>query len=368
MMDCLTAQEILSASLDGEPISNAALDEANAHCLACESCSAFQRVQLALDMAPAPEPPADLADRVMARLRTEIAPPAAEEAEGVATGVGRDAALEAASQLAPDGATAPPEGRGLRVLLGMARDPRNRKAVAIWASAAAMLLVAIGIGAVAGVNAMFSGAESATDSQGAFEESITTNDARTSGDVGTRGQTSGDSDPGVGAPVQKPTGTANFITINGVVYRLDGRAGDVDLSEMDEIGTTRSSLDRSGPVREWEVLGKQGLTRVYIEADRDDTLAFVPVMRAYGGRAYELRSAPISAFGEWPSLPSGMREPSSSDGSPTFSELGPDDLGVTVYVRSGAEDAEEGLAVAPKPPASDPIAGCPEWTWWVPTR
>ncbi len=69
----------------------------------------------------------------------------------------------------------------------------------------------------------------------------------------------------------------------------------------------------------------------------DDQLgAFQRVSRTYEGREYVLQSGAIERFGEWPTLPAGIRTPTGDDGSPSFAQVGTDAGGVAVYASRGS--------------------------------
>jgi len=278
--------------------------------------------------------------------------------------------------------------------MSKARDPRNRRAVATWGSVAAALLILVGVGGFAG-SRMILGDVQRSDSapatsrtynfDGTAEERESTLDMKT--------------DTGAAAPEKKDTGSPDglksmsyglkdmgsafssaskgqkaqkaekpdLITIDGAVYRLDSKVNQVSAPDLGEVGKTRSALGKVGPARERIVLGTPGISRVYIQASKNEVFVFVPVARMYAGRSYVLESAPITRFGQWPTLPKRFKKPTSPSGTPTFAEVDADALSVRVFSESGA-DPGSGIAIAPYPPASDPLAGCPEWTWWAPPK
>ena len=97
-------------------------------------------------------------------------------------------------------------------------------------------------------------------------------------------------------------------------------------------------------------------------------LRFDPVLRRFNGADFQLQPGiTLDRYGLWPELPSSLPVPSEANGSPTFIAAGTDDSGVTVYVRVG-DSPDNGFAVAPGTAPSDPAAGNPGWTWWLPAR
>jgi len=227
----------------------------------------------------------------------------------------------------------------------------------IWASAAAMLFVAAGVGAVAGVRAILIPQRSATYVyEGATESAVTDSSGRTAQE--NQLATAPSAEAGVTEPAP------SLITMDGTAYRLTGAAGGVDAASLETLGTTRSALDSGGAARTREVLGTVPSASVYVEGE-DGLLAFERLTRTYSGRVYVLQSREINEFGEWPSLPAGINEPTSASGAPSFEQDGTDDFGTPVY-RLRASSAEDGIAISPNPPSPDPVAGTPGWTWWAP--
>jgi len=128
-----------------------------------------------------------------------------------------------------------------------------------------------------------------------------------------------------------------------------------------------TSLDTGGAAIAYPVFADASSDTIIVDVGDDALMRFDPVVRTLRGTVYALRSGAITAFGQWPSLPSGIPEPSSPDGSPVFIAAGTDDAGVTLYVRPGTDPAD-GFAVAPGTAPTDPAAGNTGWTWWEPRR
>lgn len=352
-MECLRAQNLISDALDRTPVDPEELSAAKTHCRECAECAAFVRALLAVERVGLPEPPADLADRVMARVRAEASREAATQA-------GAKADTPAVSpSVAPD--PAGEESRSWAGLFERARDPRNRRAVATWAAAAAVVFVAAGIGAVAGVRAILVPQQAAMYGSSVESAGTTAMDAAAPEASELQGfpeEAQSGSDDAVRSQGPAP----DFIDVGASVYRLTGPAPTIDAASLSPIGTTRTDLGESGGSRDYDVLGTSDRAIVYID-DGSQILAFQRVTRSYGGRLYVLQSRPIESFGTWATLPPGFQTPTSEDGSPVFEAVGTDESGTSVY-RASATPPEEGIAIGPNPPLADPVAGSPEWTWW----
>ena len=125
-----------------------------------------------------------------------------------------------------------------------------------------------------------------------------------------------------------------------------------------------SSLETT-QVSTHDVLGGPDPSVVYVKDAEGTLFAFERATRTFSARQYALSGGSITAYGTWPKLPSGVETPTNPDGSPQYVEAGTDSSGVTVYRPVGG-DAATGIAVAPGTAPSDPAAGNPNWTWWVP--
>jgi hypothetical protein len=153
------------------------------------------------------------------------------------------------------------------------------------------------------------------------------------------------------------------VVYNATAYRLLGPST-LDKARLTKLGMASSSLG-GATVQAREVLGSAATPVIYVESDQKELLEFQPLERTFEGRTYRLRSAALTAFGVWPMLPSDIAQPTSADGSPTFSAVSTDSAGVAIYRRTSLTTAQ-GIGVAPGAPASDPAGGNPNWTWWTP--
>ena len=346
-MECLEAQRLVSERLDREEIETAVLEAAKEHCRACPECGAYVRALAALRQTPLPEPPADLHERVMDAVRTDIAMTAARDA--VAASTPPEAQDEPSLE----------EPVSFDRLAAWIRDPRHRRAIAAWSAAAAVVFVVAGLGAMAGVrqilNPTRNGAILVTESGaplGAAEQ------------YGAAPEAAQDSAADAMKGSTQPSAAPSYITVGTLIYQLKGDAAAVDETSLKTIGSTTSSLGGTQPVAQ-DVLGTDDPTVVYIKTAEGALVAFDRVSRTFGGRTYALSGGSVTAYGAWPPLPAGIETPANPDGSPQYVEAGTDSRGVAVYRPVGG-DAANGIAVAPGTASDDPAAGNPDWTWWVP--
>lgn len=354
-MNCTEAQAAISAALDRSPVEASVIDEAKIHCRTCPNCSAFVRTLAAFKRAPLPEPPADLPDRIMAAIRAE----AIAEQRAVATHgtVPPEPKPEPAPSPQPTGGTAALLGLVDRILA-----PKNRTQLAIWGSAAAVLLAVAGMATINGVRLITGGSPAdteqlAVETRGTY--SAAPNAAPESADSATKAQT----EPSAGA--QTATGPS-FVTISGATYRLSGPANTTK-DQLTRTGLASTAMASGGAPTDRAVFAGTGASTVYIEDDAGALYAFDAVVRTFRGVTYQQQSPSIPGFGVWPSLPSQIAAPTSADGSPTFVEVGTDDAGVKAY-RLATSDMSSGIGIAPGTSPSDPAGGNPNWTWWTPVR
>lgn len=347
-MDCLRAQELISEALDRVPVDPTELAEAKSHCRSCAECGAFVRTLLAVQRAPVPEPPHDLPERVMERVRHERE---RKVAAAAAAAVAPASAKVTAATAVPDD-SAP--RRSLEDVVQQLLNPRRRASTIAWAAAAAAVFIVAGIGAIAGVRQIL----------------IPPRLSSSNYEVVSSGEEAGVG----GAPVQLPEATQdsakrssanapNLIVLDGIVYRLEGDAAGFDASDLERVGSTYTSLDAQASPTNRRVLQGNDPARVFID-NAGRLQSFSRVSRHYQTKEYVLTSGSLTSFGQWPTLPSGVPRPAQADGSPAFTVAGTDDSGATIYKATGVR-VEEGFAVGPNPTAPDPMVGDPDWTWWV---
>jgi hypothetical protein len=231
-----------------------------------------------------------------------------------------------------------------------------------WTLATAALFIAAGIGALAGVRTILV-------PQRASEMTVvgTATDEAASKGGSLAAPESADTAATESQSAALPAAGPSFIVVDGAVYRYTGPAASVSARDLDEVAKTSTALDEGGSPSTRDVLGADDDTRVYLELPDDTLAAFQRVTRTFEGAEYVLQSGAIERFGDWPSLPAGIQQPTAEDGSPSFEQVGADAAGVTVYAARGSS-AADGIAVAPGAPSGDPLAGAPVWSWWAPSR
>lgn len=364
-MDCIEAQGLISAGMDREPVSAASLAEAKEHCRTCPNCSAFVRAQLASTRVTLPEAPADLADRVMARVRAEAEQLAAERdaAEALAAEAQAHAAAAGDADLAENRAapeeTPSPDAVPAFLTPTLAPKPRRESRLPrTWVTAvaaAAMLVALLGVGAVItfGVRLMSS---SPAQTHRTYTVDLKSPDAAPQAEQqplrdGNAAATGGSGGAG-----------PNAITVNGTVY-LRGTTSNTSTGTLTIVGTASSSLDSGQATKARSVYGRPGTPgTVYVTDDSDALWEFARVTREYQGTTYVLKSGDLSRYGLWPTLPAGMQTPTGENGEPTFVTGGVDATGARVYVLSSQSGS--GIALAPGT-AGGELANDPNWSWWA---
>lgn len=357
-MECLDAQKAISEALDHEQVETTLLEDAKEHCRSCSECATFVRALSLAKRAPLPTPTDDLAGRVMASVRAE----AEREAAEVSAAAAAEAELSAAE--APSSLAGAEAGGEEAEYAPLAPAPRARRVsrrtmYAAWSAAAAVFVAGVIMLTMSAIRDL-----SAPPRVTSTAESLRTN-AELSASVpqaankaavpSSRSSASGSASVIASAPA--------YITIEGAAYRLSGTEGSVTVGTLVTMGQTTSALDGTAELPR-TVLRGADTSRVYIQADPSTLLAFDRVTRQYQGKTYALTSSSVKKFGEWPTLPGTIAEPTSSNGAPTFTVTGSDTSGVTIY-RLNGDTTGSGIAVAPGTSASDPAGGNPNWTWWT---
>ena len=83
-MDCIHAQRMVSAALDGDAVDAAELEAAKDHCRECSECVRFVHALAVAKRVGSPTPPADLSDRIIAAVAADLDSRAAACAEQAA--------------------------------------------------------------------------------------------------------------------------------------------------------------------------------------------------------------------------------------------------------------------------------------------
>lgn len=365
-MECISAQELLSAAHDGETVAVEPLDAARAHCADCAECTAFVALLETLDDAPGATLPHDFVPAIMreieAAIQDEGLARTAQLASGAESGPQQTGAWPASAADADAG-----PAKTWSELLARAFSERNRTEVVAWIAAAVVVFIAAGVGGIAGMRTILVPPPPPADTivvSGAPESST---DAARDMQAGTLAAETKDAGPEAGAGLGASSADAQFIVLEGTVYRLAGELtsenADQELAAAQPAGSVSTALD-SGIEHSYPVRRTPDGAMAYLSS-ATKRLKFERVVRSFNGRMYVLRSEPIEGYGNWPGWPSGTPQPVGDDGGSDFTPLGTDDLGARVYAPAGADGAS-GIAVAPSSAAGDPVAGSGVWTWWEP--
>lgn len=346
-MECVQAQQVISAALDREPVDAYQLEEAKAHCRACADCGLFVRALLVAEQVPLPEPPAELAERVMAQVRAEAATTQAA-ADAARAAAEASAAAQAAAALPPTPvATLAPKPRTARKLPRMWVSAAAAAAVMV-ALVGTVLVVIFGMGQMTGgpatTSRIYRNGESAAQAPGISTEL-------------------GGGKAAAPAAGSAETTGAQSITVNGTVYKLVGPAK-VNTSTATVIGSTNTALGEGNTLQLRTVWAATSPDTVYVADDEGNLFSFARVTRTYVGLTFVLTAGELSSYSQWPQLPTQIAPPTSADGQPTFTYDGTDSSGTRVY-RLTNSSATQGIAIPPNTGASDPAGGNPNWTWWA---
>ncbi|HET6351984.1 MAG TPA: hypothetical protein VFG89_07645 [Coriobacteriia bacterium] len=350
-MNCLRAQQTIADALDSKGVTPQDLEAAKKHCRSCAECGRFVTAQLAVKRTLVAEPPADLTDRVMATVRAEAAAAAAAAAAPEV-----DEAKVAAAVLASDFEAATAASR-----LGKSR---SKNAGRVWLASAAGILLLLGVGTILTATLVSRSIGERTkalnygvDGNAPAAGTTAAPQAAESGQAGTAADAASVT---AGTAVSGPS----LITIQDVVYSFTGDAT-VSRGSLTSVGSTSSSLDAgtAAPIS-LTVLSAGGDTDVIYIEYQQRMLAFQKVTREYAGKTYVLHSGTIPGFGVWPSLPSGIAQPTAADGSPSLQSTDAS-AGVTAFVKVGSS-AAEGIAFPPGSAGPGGVSGAPVWTWWTP--
>ena len=327
------------------------------------------RSQLAAKQAPLPQPPVDLADRVMAAVRAEAQLPAEKAAEAASPA---DAVLQSGSdseRAAGAAASQPTAVEPIATLVAPAPRARRRlpRPLVVGGAAAAVVLALLGA-----VSAVIFGMRQMTPQEATTSSTYMVNPGLDSGKSASAqgGGTGNAAVPAApsGAQPQMLTGAATAgpadITVNGIVYAQTGPVS-LDLTAKTGIGQTTTSLGGTATPTSRTVFAGATPDSVYVADDGGQTLGFARVTRTYLGQTYVLTAAELKGFGQWPALPTQVPTPASADGQPTFLFDGTDQHGVKIY-RLSTSPVTGGIAIAPNSDTGGPVAGDPNWTWWTP--
>jgi hypothetical protein len=381
-MDCIQAQMIISETIDDSPVDSAVLEMAKQHCRECPECAKYVRALNDVKRAKLPEPPADLADRIMAAVRAQAATLAEKsvEAEPGAETPPETGAAAAAGIESPAGPAVVTGGDPVdlvrskvaaaialaRGLLSVDLGPVS-SASRVWLTAGALVIVATGVIGFLGVRQILESGSTAATSVKTAETAPNLPQATPAA-------------PAPAAPAP-PAGTAalgssatstadassettGYVVFDGTVYRLTGIA-DIAAEQVPAVGTMNLAFASGAAPTKRTVRASDVVHRIYILDDANMLRTFDVVTRQYQGITYKERASDISALGTWPQLPASIPAPTSADGSPTFTTDSQTTSVAPTYHRLG-QTAAQGIAVPPNTPEPDPANGNPNWTWWEP--
>jgi hypothetical protein len=360
-MDCIQAQALISEAVDGNPVDAAALEAAKAHCRECEQCGRYVRALSAVRRAAAPAPPADLPDRIMAAVRAEAAAAEREARAAEAALTTETESSGTASDESPQDA-AVPAILTTRLSVGGKLD---RRQLIAWGSAAAVLLVVVGVSAALGIMRLMAGTSSTTASIEAAQAPAVESAAKSGSSYGAADSAA----PAAGgsAATDAEVSPGLYVAYKESIYVL--ASADVPpADQLTTVGQTQVTFNAAQPPSTRDVKQGADKTLIYIDDDSHQPQPFQLVKRVYLNVDYLLRSADLAGYGTWPTLPSAIPKPvpeNNLEGTPAFELDGQDASGTPVYHRLGT-DRRNGIAIPPGTAASDPAAGNPNWTWWVP--
>jgi hypothetical protein len=364
-MECIEAQSLISAGMDREPVSAASLAQAKEHCRTCPQCSAFVSTQLAARQAALPQPPADLHERTMTRIRAEAETMAADAAATAAS----QQVSEATEPASDPSASAAPT-REIRVPAFITptlapKPPKERSRGRGWPSiavAAGVVVALVGTGLVVTFGMRLISSMGSETDRGAY-----TFDGKVS------------SGAPEAAPAQTQDGRApgpNAITIKGMVY-VQGESSDADSSTLTPVGTFSSGLDGDSASTRTAYRDADDSMKIIVADNAGMLWEFAPVTRDYLGDTYVLVSKELARFGQWPALPKSMEAPADDQGGTTFAKRGTDSTGARVFIPSapftgygsevvipGVSSAPSMIALAPRS-AGSILADDPNWTLWL---
>lgn len=353
-MECHEVQLIVSEKCDDQPQSAELLAEAKAHCKSCDECASFVRSLARILELPAPPVPDGLELKIIEAVRAEAANAATEQANRESE--------EPPEFVLP----APAPVSSWTTLSSAVRSaldtPSRRRAAAIWGGAAAALLLVATVTAVSGIRAITG---SPTEETALRAEQSPGSVMADMAAVAPKSDAAAESAAGTGS--ETTDNATQVISVSGVVYRFTGVVSGIASDTLSPVGSAMTALDSGNPAIARQVLGVNDPERVYVANDSGELLGFDRVARTYNGRAYVHATGELPAFGAWPTLPAGIEAPSSPNGMPGYVESGTDALGVRIF-RPASGGPESGFLIAPGTAASDPAAGNPGWTWWVPAR
>ena len=368
-MDCVRAQEIISAAIDEpETAKSPVFVAARTHCATCPSCRAFATAATTLWRSPAVTAPEGLTERILDAVNVEAEAKAAREAAKAERDKVR---LDTSAADSPNDdlqTETPSESPTVLPFPTVPVAPRRRISPnrLVWlGSAAAVLLVVFGVARL-GLSLMQPAGGPTTQlaqapSDGAAP-TVAEPDVATApeaeADTANRAEKQATAGGTFGAAVETAR-APSYVTLGAHVYEQQAELPTMprDTASAGWVFTSRASDSPSNVAAR---LSKDA-SSLYLETT-STVVQYRAVTRLFAGKRFVLTSEhPLEHYGQWPSLPSRFPTPTSGGGAPTFQVAGFDDGGRQTFVPAGDSPAD-GFALAPDPSAN----GNPNWSWWEP--
>ena len=334
--ECIDTQRIVSETYDGGIVDPGEIQRARIHCETCPECARFVSALAAVRRLHTPAAPKDAVDAaiqaVYEQKRIDDEAAAAEAAAATAVGPTGAGPIES-------GVTAAPAATG--------RWPKWA-VYATWSAAAAATLIVAGMVTVQGARYIAGGEEPISEGEHRLVEDATA-------------PSTGDAETDSGSLTESVATGVEYVTAGGWVYEQVGPSN-VSRSAITTHGTTLTSLDTDDAPRTLDVYAFGRPDAILVDDD-GQLIEFELVTRDSRGQTFGMQSRAITAYGQWPTLPNGIPEPSNPDGTPQFRRATTDSLGVQTYTLAGSDDQSR-FAIAPDTDPADPAKGNPNWTWW----
>lgn len=363
-MDCLRAQEIVSAAIGRPAEATPEFEAARAHCSTCVECRSFLQAVVTVHTAPAPAAPPHLMGNVMAAVAKE-AEAAAARARQAEEALARqaEASDDAAVSAARDAAKNPDPLAGVEIPLATVkpRRPRTTATWFAWAGGGIAALLLVFMVGKAGLG-MLSPQPAGSDAPASAESSqYGTKQAAEDGSQFLYQDESAGTAMSADRATKAVSSTPAYVTLGTRVYEEARDAGNLP-SGTSSAGFVFTGRATGGAAQNLQAYLGSDLTLLYVETS-ETVLEYRAVVRTVKGARYVLTSeGSLETYGIWPTMPPRFPVPTGTDGGPTFEPGGTDETGAEIFVLPGT-DASAGFAMPP-----DKSGGNPNWTWWSPLR
>ena len=165
---------------------------------------------------------------------------------------------------------------------------------------------------------------------------------------------------------------ARYVDVDGAAYVwLGERTPDrATLERGGHAHDRRSTTDGDAGTRYdvWRSTTDADVIFIRPTPSADAYVALPRVTRTLGGKRYALSTGDATRRVRRVAHAARRRcpTPTAADGSPTFAPAGTDDTGLPDLRARGCRRRRRASPSRPGTPSSDPAAGNPNWTWWVP--